>query len=149
MALTGTAAVTQELSWEFAMKGFIYKKKGRRGIKGWDWRYFVINDMQILWWKTEAEAKADMEVSGRNCKGCIDLTNHACKVEAVPSSSSQFSVGPESGQWTGADADRFQAERNFVFDAARSEQPREVWMKAIKANIDHARKAKEAGDKKK
>lgn len=119
-------------------RGYVYKKKGRRGLRGWDWRYFVVTDMQVAWWKNEADAKADSEApDGKNCKGCIDLLFHPCKVVIEGRTASRFHVTAEGGEWAAGDH-HWKENRSFLFDAKRSEHLREVWVSCISANIQRA-----------
>merc|ERR1740130_2566458 len=69
------------------LQGQLWKKSpAKLRLTGYDWRYFVVRNMHIFWWKTADEAampEAAGPVGGPLCHGYVNLFANACEVEVV------------------------------------------------------------------
>lgn len=157
---SATTASDEELEIEKApvIYGYMYKKSpGALRLKAWDWRFFVVANMKIIWWRdkescvptTPARARAttmDIErqsikaESDLQCKGMINLLLTAAEVQEDAESQTVFYLYPRDGEWAeGATTDKHKDEKRvYVFDVTNSSHPRHKWMQGIRKHLEQA-----------
>lgn len=124
------------------LSGYLWKKSPKSlRLGSYDWRYFAVRNMRVLWWQTVDDAMAAESArldGGPLCKGFIDLMASEC-VMTTEKGDVLFSVKAVGGTWAkNALLDTKRANRIFTFDASGSEHSREKWMEAIEQQLKRA-----------
>jgi len=142
------------------LKGHLWKKSPSKWrLSSYDWRFFVVREMQMLWWRSEEEAStpgAAAADGGPLCKGSINFLEDQIAIEVEESNDTTFTLGPASGEWADRTLENcrpsrrrdtlkdmfrdkaHRATRIFTFDASSSENDRCQWMDGISKHIAHA-----------
>lgn len=136
--------------------GYLYKRSPDkiRFFKPFDWRFFVVCDGKVIWWKDEDSCLPPERTQGPSLmddimtecvelennhrfKGMVNLNMSAARVVADPQNETLFYLEPV-GEWAeGSTTDKSQDPRRvYVFDATGSEHPRAAWIRAIQKHID-------------
>mmetsp|Transcript_18075 Transcript_18075/g.38626 ORF Transcript_18075/g.38626 Transcript_18075/m.38626 type:complete len:230 (-) Transcript_18075:51-740(-) len=148
------AAVDESLP---VLYGYLYKKSpGRLRLKAWDWRFFAVVNMKIIWWKNQESCTPEAKSRGRadttdvkkvseeadsdtSLKGMIDLSLAAAEVEEDKANPQVFRLAPRDGEWaTGSTTEKRDEKRIYEFDCTDSAHPREKWVEVIQEHIEEA-----------
>jgi len=142
--------------------GYMYKKSpGKFRIKAWDWRFFVICDCKVIWWKDKEscipegrspgpvrrrastdDIIAECAEAERNprMRGMINFNVSPAQIQANAMKSSVFTVGPMESWAEGATTDKDQDDKRvYTFDVTSSGIPRDKWMNTISRHINEGR----------
>jgi len=121
------------------LRGHLHKESPSAWLSKWDWRYFVLRDLRLLWWTSDkyAEEPAALDDDGGSkCKGSIDFAACPTEVEKEAGSPSIFILRPRDGHWVeGSITDTRNPDRVYRFDCAGSEHNRDKWMDVIRAHL--------------
>merc|ERR1712232_89111 len=116
-------------------------------LNAFDKRFFVINEMNIMWWENEDKAVADLgkasgkdavgvfAKSAKNLKGYIDLLVTAVVPEINMGNDTTFTLKPRDGEWPAGALGKGGKSKTFVLDAESSRYTRSEWIHTIKAHL--------------
>jgi len=157
---TTTTASEEEMEFEKApvIYGYMYKKSpGAFRLKAWDWRFFVVANMKIIWWRDRESCVPEISARGRTttmdieshskkaesdpqCKGMINLSMTAAEVQEDAESEMVFYLAPRDGEWAaGATTDKHKDDKRvYVFDVTSSSHSRREWVQSIRKHIEQA-----------
>lgn len=80
--------------------------------------------------------------TGTITKGHVDFSKNACLVTESQTVPSEFTVRPETGEWTDGDFTGVESGRELVFDTRESEYDRTMWVEAMRRHIEYGRLCK-------
>jgi len=120
------------------MRGYLYKKSpSARLMKSWDWRFFVIQDRRLLWWRRDHDVPSPSELTQEDpsgCKGFINFAKSSARVVPHEKNPAIFVLEAIDGAWKdGSLKDMTDAQRTFEFDCTDSAHSRDDWMRALSA----------------
>lgn len=98
-------------------------------------RACVLKDAHFIWWEPDNMHK--------EANGCINFILHRAVVEEMPGQPSVFVIKPSESVWHDSMAFTGGAQRQFIFDAEKSEVSAKEWIAAINKHIEFANKAME------
>ncbi|CAJ1382681.1 unnamed protein product [Effrenium voratum] len=137
-ALPGMVEAPVQSQVSATLRGYLYKKSpSARLLKSWDWRYFVLHEGRLMWWRRDRDLPSE-EVLGQadpaGCKGFVNLKLSSANVVPDKTNPMIFALVPAGGAWKeGSLKDMSDASRAFEFDCTSSAHSREEWMKALGA----------------
>lgn len=124
-------------------QGYLWKKSPSSfRFKAYDWRFVIIRDMHLFWWKSKEDAakrESRQADGGPYCKGIINLICNPVEIELQKSNKSKFTLRPR-GKWAKGTFTATSEKRIFVFDTKNSEYTTEQWLEALFIHIEHARR---------
>lgn len=125
------------------LRGHLWKRSpDARKLYKYQWRYFIVKDMHILWWRHE-----DDQIRGQEARGCLNLLVHLTAI-STERNSQRFVLRPAKGKWVKPESFTKGEEREFFFDCTGSEHHRASWLEVLAAHISHAeRVAQQVGYK--
>merc|ERR1711865_967041 len=125
------------------LRGSLNKKSGKGflGRDKWDSRFIEVVGNKVIYWKSSEKKEGP--------QGELHLGTTVCEVIPTEGSTTLFCIRPTGDKWLegsfmGADAAEdkkgktLAAGREFIFDAAKSEHERSVWLQSIAAHIKNA-----------
>ncbi|CAK9076496.1 unnamed protein product [Durusdinium trenchii] len=120
------------------LRGYLYKKSpGARLLKSWDWRYFVLHEGRLIWWRRDRDIPADEVFSHADpegCKGFINFKVSRARIMPDEQNPLVFAIESVDGKWQeGSLKDMSDAQRTFEFDCTKSAHTREEWMDALRS----------------
>eukprot|EP00929_Paragymnodinium_shiwhaense_P109964 TRINITY_DN7660_c0_g2_i1.p1 TRINITY_DN7660_c0_g2~~TRINITY_DN7660_c0_g2_i1.p1 ORF type:complete len:1902 (+),score=434.36 TRINITY_DN7660_c0_g2_i1:127-5832(+) len=138
-------AALEKLSMLPRIQGHLWKKTPAllRMRTPFDLRYFRVDDMRLLWWKTAGCANTPEAFSpsgGHSCKGIVNFLADDCEVIAdEPGTAGSFSLRPTHGTWSREAVKRGGGDRIFNFVTEDSEHTWQEWVDVLSAQIIHAK----------
>lgn len=124
------------------LRGFLWKRRpAKHWTRDYDWRFFVLRNMQLLWWKNEEDAsslEATAPDGGPLCKGSISLVANSCSVDLDKDKATTFSLLPGEDGWThGRLAMEDDKKRVFKLKVDKnSVLSREQWATSLMAHLE-------------
>jgi len=118
------------------LRGYLYKKSpSARMMKHWDWRYFVLHEGRLIWWRRDRDIPSE-GVMGQadpgGCKGFINFKLSRARIVPDTQNPMIFAVESVDGKWQdGSLKDMSDANRTFEFDCTQSAHSRDEWIKAL------------------
>mgnify|MGYP002803395876 FL=1 len=118
------------------LRGYLYKKSpSARMMKHWDWRYFVLHEGRLIWWRRDRDIPSE-GVMGQadpgGCKGFINFKLSRARIVPDTQNPTIFAVESVDGKWQdGSLKDMSDANRTFEFDCTQSAHSRDEWIKAL------------------
>jgi len=119
-----------------SLRGYMWKRSPHPfRLRSMDWRFVIVADGKIAWFKDEAEAKNALASSSvGDGKGCINLGAGPCVVEIETGNETTFTLKPpRGGIWaSGAiNKDDKSKDRSYTFDTSKSPHTRTQWAAVI------------------
>jgi len=121
-----------------SFRGYLYKKSpSARLLKSWDWRYFVLHEGRLVWWRRELYYPGDKVLSQPDpsaSKGFIDFKLSRARIVPDQQNPMIFAIESVDGMWQeGSLKDMTDAQRTFEFDCTQSAHSRDEWMEALRS----------------
>merc|ERR1712129_327412 len=124
------------------LKGYMWKRSPQNfRLRAFDWRYVIVRDQQVTWWKSEDEAKAYSEGKAE-AKGFILMQLGPVDIEVEHGNDTSFTLKPAGGQWPEGAIAKGDLGRGFTFDTSKSEYTRAQWTACIAKQIQMANAAR-------
>lgn len=98
-------------------------------------RACVLKDAHFIWW--------DPDQMQKEANGCINFILHKATVEEMPGFPNAFVIKPSGSIWHESKSFTGNAQRQFFFDAEKSEVNAKEWIAAINKHIEFANEAME------
>lgn len=119
------------------LRGHLWKKSPNlMRLRPYEKRFFVLRDMQLLWWKNQHDAEEDgLQSTGPLVKGFINMMAGPVQAQALLGNDTTFHLKPRQGNWVPGSIAKGDAAREFTLDATDSEHSRETWVECIREHI--------------
>jgi len=122
-----------------AIQGYMYKRSPNLlTFRHMHWRFVVVEDGHMAWWKTENEAIKSLK-KPESARGFVNLSAGDMVLELEHGNETTFQLLPKSGTWpAGVVPEAHKKELGFTFDSSKSAHRREQWTGAIWKHIQDA-----------
>lgn len=121
------------------LSGHMWKKSPNPyRLRSFQWRFFVIKDAQVIWWRYREEADQGGSLSGDGkalCNGFINLRAGPVEVLKDPENDTTFSLRPLGGIWQDGAIGKGDTNKSFTFDTSQSEHSRRRWARDIAEHV--------------